>query len=245
MEPSDVFAVQVASLRKLYGKVVAVDDVSFEVERGSVFCIIGPNGAGKTTAIECLEGLRQSDCGSVLVAGLDPITDRSRLAHKIGVQLQEVGIPPRMKAREALRLFAALYRTSIPLSELSEELGFVGTLSKQYGSLSGGQNSPDWTWGLSRVRGQQCQKQPSTNTATFLRVNAMSRCTVLPSSRRTGRSFLNRSPLLWNNDLRATSGFVSKRRFRAHPLSRGRTCRCWVGKVYHFSPKGLYEITWR
>ncbi len=59
MEPSDVFAVQVASLRKLYGKVVAVDDVSFEVERGSVFCIIGPNGAGKTTAIECLEGLRQ------------------------------------------------------------------------------------------------------------------------------------------------------------------------------------------
>ncbi len=56
MEPSDVFAVQVASLRKLYCKVVAVDDVSFEVERGSVFCIIGPNGAGKTTAIECLEG---------------------------------------------------------------------------------------------------------------------------------------------------------------------------------------------
>ena len=157
MEPSDVFAVQVASLRKLYGKVVAVDDVSFEVERGSVFCIIGPNGAGKATAIECLEGLRQSDCGSVLVAGLDPITDRSRLAHKIGVQLQEVGIPPRMKAREALRLFAALYRTSVPLSELSEELGLVGTLSKQYGSLSGGQNSPDWTWGLSRVRGNNAK----------------------------------------------------------------------------------------
>ena len=57
MEPSDALAVQVASLRKLYGNVVAVDDVSFEVERGSVFCIIGPNGAGKTT--ECLEGLRR------------------------------------------------------------------------------------------------------------------------------------------------------------------------------------------
>ena len=138
-EPSDALAVQVASLRKLYGDVVAVDDVSFEVERGGIFCVIGPNGAGKTTAIECLEGLRRPDGGSVLVAGLDPMADRARVVHKIGVQLQDVGIPPRMKAREALDLFAALYRTSIPLSELSSELGLDGSLSKQYGSLSGGQ----------------------------------------------------------------------------------------------------------
>ena len=93
MEPSDALAVQVASLRKLYGNVVAVDDVSFNVERGSVFCIIGPNGAGKTTAIECLEGLRRPDSGSVLVAGLDPIADRAQLVREIGVQLQEIGIP--------------------------------------------------------------------------------------------------------------------------------------------------------
>ena len=139
MGPLDALALQVTSLRKVYGNVAAVDDVSFEVERGSVFCIIGPNGAGKTTAIECLEGLRQPDGGSVLVAGLEPIADRARLAHKIGVQLQEVGIPPRMKAREALRLFAALYRTSISLPELRDELGLDESLSKQYGSLSGGQ----------------------------------------------------------------------------------------------------------
>ena len=111
MEPADALALQVASLRKVYGDVVAVDEVSFEVERGSIFGIIGPNGAGKTTTIECLEGLRQPDGGSVLVAGLDPMADRARFVHKIGVQLQEVGIPPRMKAREALHLFAALYRT--------------------------------------------------------------------------------------------------------------------------------------
>ena len=139
MEPSHDLALQVASLRKVYGDVVAVDDVSFEVERGSIFCMIGPNGAGKTTTIECLEGVRQPDGGSVLVAGLDPIADRARFVHKIGVQLQDVGIPPRMKAREALRLFAALYRTSISLSELSDELGLDGSLSKSYGSLSGGQ----------------------------------------------------------------------------------------------------------
>ena len=83
MERSDVLAVQVSSLRKVYGNVVAVDDVSFEVERGSVFCIIGPNGAGKTTTIECLEGLRRPDGGSVLVAGLDPISDHT-FVHKIG-----------------------------------------------------------------------------------------------------------------------------------------------------------------
>ena len=139
MGPLDALALRVTSLRKVYGNVAVVDDVSFEVERGSVFCIIGPNGAGKTTAIECLEGLRQPDGGSVLVAGLEPFADRARLVHKIGVQLQEVGIPPRMKAREALRLFAALYLTPISLSELRDELGLDESLSKQYGSLSGGQ----------------------------------------------------------------------------------------------------------
>ena len=60
--------VQVDSLRKQYGDVIAVDCVSFEVERGSVFGMIGPNGAGKTTTIECLEGLRRPDSGTVRVA---------------------------------------------------------------------------------------------------------------------------------------------------------------------------------
>ena len=137
--PSDTLALQVESLRKLYGRVTAVDGVSFEVERGSVFCIIGPNGAGKTTTLECLEGLRQPDSGSILVAGLDPIADRVQLVHKIGVQLQDIGIPPHMKVREALTLFAAFYRASIPLSELRDELWLDESLSKEYGSLSGGQ----------------------------------------------------------------------------------------------------------
>ena len=102
MEPPNGPALRVRSLRKVYGDVVAVDDVSFEVERGSVFCMIGPNGAGKTTTIECLEGLRRPDAGSILVAGLDPTAEHAQLVRKIGVQLQETGIPPRMKASEAL-----------------------------------------------------------------------------------------------------------------------------------------------
>ena len=81
MEPSDAPAVEVTSLRKGYGDVEAVDDVSFKVERGSIFYVIGPNGTGKTTTIECLEGLCRPDGGSVLVAGLDPMADRARLVH--------------------------------------------------------------------------------------------------------------------------------------------------------------------
>ena len=139
MKPSPDLAVQVSSLRKAYGDVVAVDNVSFTVERGSIFCMIGPNGAGKTTTIECLEGLRQPDDGSVIVGGLDPIADRASFVHRVGVQLQETGIPPRMKVREALRLFAALYPASTPPSELSDQLGLGDSVSKTYGSLSGGQ----------------------------------------------------------------------------------------------------------
>ena len=139
MKPSESSAVQVASLRKVYGDVVAVEDVSFTVERGSIFCVIGPNGAGKTTTIECLEGLRQPDDGSILVDGLDPIADRAEFVHRIGVQLQEIGVPPSMRVREALRLFATLYRTSVSLTELTGELGLDDSVSKTYGSLSGGQ----------------------------------------------------------------------------------------------------------
>ena len=139
MKASTSVALQVASLRKSYGDVKAVDGVSFEVERGSVFGVIGPNGAGKTTTIECLEGLRRPDSGSVRVADFDPMANRDRVVHKIGVQLQDVGIPPRMKTREALKLFATLYEASISLSELTVELGLEECLSKSYDALSGGQ----------------------------------------------------------------------------------------------------------
>ena len=139
MKPSYDIAVQVASLRKAYGNVAAVQDVSFTVQRGSIFCMIGPNGAGKTTTIECLEGLRRPDGGSILVAGLDPIADRAEFVYRIGAQLQETGIPPRMKTLEALRLFASLYPTPASPSELIGELGLDDSASKTYGSLSGGQ----------------------------------------------------------------------------------------------------------
>ncbi len=64
--------IQVSGVRKTYGKTVAVDEVSFEVNDGEIFGLIGPNGAGKTTTMECIEGLRTPDGGSISVLGLDP-----------------------------------------------------------------------------------------------------------------------------------------------------------------------------
>src|SRR5580693_10102714 len=81
-------AVEIAHLRKTYGPLVAVDDVSFSVAEGEIFGILGPNGAGKTTTVECAIGLRQADAGSIRLLGLDPGADRDRIREIVGVQLQ-------------------------------------------------------------------------------------------------------------------------------------------------------------
>ena len=101
--------IEVHDLRKAYGSVVAVDGISFEVPAGEIFGMVGPNGAGKTTTIECIEGLRQPDGGSVRLLGLDPRGQREAIAQRIGVQLQESALPPRLRAGEALALFGSFY----------------------------------------------------------------------------------------------------------------------------------------
>jgi len=83
-------AIVVEGLVKRYGEIVAVADVSFEVEAGEIFGMVGPNGAGKTTTIECVEGLRRPDRGEIRVLGLDPWRDGYVLRGRIGVRLQEV-----------------------------------------------------------------------------------------------------------------------------------------------------------
>src|SRR6266508_369470 len=101
--------VRVSSIRKTYGRTVAVDDVSFDVEPGEIFGLIGPNGAGKTTIMECVEGIRRPDRGSIAVLGLDPARDIDALQDRIGVQFQEAQLQKRIKVREAVGLWASLY----------------------------------------------------------------------------------------------------------------------------------------
>jgi len=74
LEPGRMGVITVDHLRKTYRRVVAVDDLSFEVEAGEIFGILGPNGAGKTTTVECIQGLRRPDGGTIRVLGLDPAT---------------------------------------------------------------------------------------------------------------------------------------------------------------------------
>src|SRR5688572_32147911 len=105
--------VRVSGIRKAYGPVVAVDDVSFEVRQGEIFGLVGPNGAGKTTTMECLEGLRAPDRGAIAVLGLDPYRDGAAIKARIGVQLQEAQLQKRIKVWEAVDLWASLYPRSV------------------------------------------------------------------------------------------------------------------------------------
>src|SRR5579871_4513802 len=116
--------IQVAGIRKSYRKNVAVNDVSFEVTDGEIFGLIGPNGAGKTTTMECVEGIRRPDRGSITVLGLDPFRDVYELQERIGVQLQQAQLQKRIKVWEAVRLWASLYRKKPATGEqLLEQLG--------------------------------------------------------------------------------------------------------------------------
>ncbi len=131
--------IEVRGLRKSYGSVVAVDDVSFSVRRGEIFGILGPNGAGKTTTVESVAGLRQPDAGTVRVLGLDPERDGRRLRQRLGVQLQQATLPERLKVGEALQLFASFYEAPADWRRLLEEWDLTGKRDAYFASLSGGQ----------------------------------------------------------------------------------------------------------
>jgi ABC-2 type transport system ATP-binding protein len=132
-------AVEIAHLRKTYGELVAVDDISFSVAEGEIFGILGPNGAGKTTTVECAIGLRSPDSGTVRLLGLDPQADRDEVHEIVGVQLQASALPDRLKVREILEEYRSFYREPADVAELTEALGLAGKLNDYYKSLSGGQ----------------------------------------------------------------------------------------------------------
>ena len=131
-------AVEVADFRKLYGDVVAVDGISFEVQSGQIFGLLGPNGAGKTSTLESLEGLRPPTGGTLRVAGINPTTEPRQLRGLIGVQLQTAGLPETITPTEAMRIFCAYHRVA-PRNDLLDRLGLTDKADTQYLELSGGQ----------------------------------------------------------------------------------------------------------
>jgi ABC-2 type transport system ATP-binding protein len=131
--------IEVRNLHKEYGKTVAVDDVSFEVQEGEIFGILGRNGAGKTTTVECVEGLRTADRGEIRVLGLDPRRDRAELTQQLGVQLQDSQLPERLTVAEALDLYSSFYHAPADWPALLEVLGLADKARTQFKKLSGGQ----------------------------------------------------------------------------------------------------------
>ncbi|MEV4143380.1 ABC transporter ATP-binding protein [Amycolatopsis sp. NPDC049691] len=131
--------IEVTDLRKRYGSRVAVDGVSFTVDRGEIFGILGTNGAGKTTTVECLQGLRRADAGEISVLGLDPAAERAALTRRVGVQLQESQLPAKLRVREALELFASFYPDPADVDDLLDRLDLRDHARSCFGKLSGGQ----------------------------------------------------------------------------------------------------------
>lgn len=132
-------AVEVVDLTKRYGGVVAVDAMTWSAERGQVTAVLGPNGAGKTTTMECLEGLVRPDGGRARVLNTDPW--RASAAHRarVGVMLQDGGLPNSVRPVRLLRHLARLYDRPAEVEELVGRLGidaFAGTSVRR---LSGGQ----------------------------------------------------------------------------------------------------------
>src|SRR5512136_2356427 len=131
--------VQVEGLRKTYGATVAVEEVSFEVREGEILWMVGPNGAGKTTTIECLEGLRKPDSGTVRVLGVDPQREGHILRERTGMQLQQSNLPDRMRVWEALDLYGSFYPKAAEWNELLSQLGLEEKRNTPFSKLSGGQ----------------------------------------------------------------------------------------------------------
>ncbi|MCU0288801.1 MAG: ABC transporter ATP-binding protein [Acidobacteria bacterium] len=136
---ADEIIIKAEHVRKVYGETAAVNDISLEIAVGEIFGLVGPNGAGKTTFIECLEGLRKPDNGSIYVKGMDPFKYHYQLSPSIGIQFQESELQPHIKVWEAVDLYAAFYSNHADRNKLLQQLGLADQKNKAFAKLSGGQ----------------------------------------------------------------------------------------------------------
>jgi ABC-2 type transport system ATP-binding protein len=132
-------AVEVRALVKRYGERTAVDGLTFDAAPGQVTAVLGPNGAGKTSTIECCEGFRRPDGGSIRVLALDPRKDGRHLRPRVGVMLQTGGIYTTVRPLEMLRHVASLHAHPADPVALAERLGLTDHARTPYKRLSGGQ----------------------------------------------------------------------------------------------------------
>ena len=127
------------NLNVKYKTVHAVKDVSFDIRPGEILALIGPNGSGKTSTVECLEGLRAPSCGHVEVFGLNPLTHRKQIYTRLGIQLQDVEYPEKIRVGELCSLFSSFYEQPADWKKLLEQLGLSEKSRRTVKKLSGGE----------------------------------------------------------------------------------------------------------
>lgn len=131
--------IKVEQLSKSYGNLLAVDNISLSVKRGTVYGLLGANGAGESTTIECILGTRKADSGTVSVLGYNPRKERRRLFQNVGVQFQESDYQPEIKVSELCEETACLYKSPADWKELCSRFGIGDKVENAVKSLSGGE----------------------------------------------------------------------------------------------------------
>jgi ABC-2 type transport system ATP-binding protein len=132
-------AVTVHDLAKRFGATTALAGMTWGARHGQVTAVLGPNGAGKTTTIECAEGLQHPDSGEVRVLGADPWQAGADHRARVGVMLQDGGLPNGSKPLRLLRHLAAFHRRPADVDRLVDRLGINAFSSTTVRRLSGGQ----------------------------------------------------------------------------------------------------------
>lgn len=136
-------AVHTEKLTKVFGDVTAVDNVTFDINRGEVFGVLGPNGSGKTTTIRMLCGLLTPTSGTATVAGFDVRTQSEEIRWNIGYMSQRFGMYEDLTVAENLDFYSSLYGLAGEekrkrMEELFDELGLRPRIKQLVGTLSGG-----------------------------------------------------------------------------------------------------------
>ncbi len=132
-------AIAVRDLVKRYDGREVVAGLTLDVRHGEILGLLGPNGAGKTTTVEIVEGYRRADGGTARILGLDPIRDADALRPRMGIMLQQGGLPPQARALEVLRLYASFFRDPEDPAGLLDRVGLGEAARRRVKVLSGGE----------------------------------------------------------------------------------------------------------